>query len=371
MSRKTPLKILVGILTISILLMVFCLPSIALEDEQWIYTENVLFNSKSSATMERFGRVTNVFAYGNTEINSSGTNTVLVEQSKLSGSEIGYFRAKSYATSEKITTNKINNRYQNYFNLRQQNVTTTGIYEVYNGLTGDIMSDIYFWVCTILVIDDEALLEIPNKAVVPEVETNLSYQLAGIDYNARVSLDTAWNQAAGTRIEVDYTKDWKNASYDYGNQTIIKITTCIRTDFENIMPSSFDDDISIYMNNLYIDYGEQLKFLTKEKELSACISTQQVGITNSARLYTTNGQTEEIGSIGDIFYQEQDQLLIDIENIKGEINMGSIDDVIDSNAYATVKNLYHSLWEFEALELMMILTIGFALLSFVLFGKKG
>lgn len=377
MVKSFKIRFLVGILTISVLLMVFCLPAFALESEQYIYTENALFNSKSKATMERFGSVSNVFAYGNTEIGSSATNTVNVQQTTLSGSEIGYYRAKTYGTAKKITTNKINGRYQNYFNLRRQTVNTTGIYEIYNGLTGDVMGDIYFWVYTIIIIDDEVLLEAPNGTenpngiILPEVETNISYQSAGVEYNKRVNFDTPWNQAAATKIEVGYTKDWKNTSYDYGNQTIIKLTTCIRTDFDNIMPSSFDDDISIYINNLYIDYDEQLKFLTKEENLSACISTQQVGVTSSAILYNTDGQTQEIVNIGDIFYQEQNQLIIDIQNVKDEMNMDSIDDVINSEAYATVKNMYHSLWEFGALELMMILTVGFALLSFVLFGKKG
>lgn len=381
-KRKPLLKIFIGTLTMSILLMVFCLPTMALEPTQRVYYNNKLFRDTTNVYPREYYRITNTFSWKTKSAYTGGAGVNVEPIEELYGEDFGYFIAQ-YASggtqlpAKKLQIYAINGEYQKEISLNRQIIRVNNNTEenrfFHPGNQQITASPIeYFWIYTVIIADRDSIKSIPSAGKFStDVEVDVCYLENQEEVIVRENIERRYDRPANTSIEILYSEDLNEEKYG-NNQVIIALTTQIRLNYEYILQKS-DEALQSYqwLRSFYIDYGDNLRFLTEEKDADFEITTQQFGSSTQPQLLNAAGQSEEIKNIGDIFWTEEDQIKTNFNDVNTEEAYETIDDVIDSRAFATVSNIYHTLWEFEYLELIMILVVSFALISFVLFGKKG
>lgn len=360
--------------------MVFCLPSMALESNQRVYYNNKLFRDTTNVRQRDFDRISNIFSWKTKTSYTGSTTTYIKPIEQLYGEEFGYFIAQypsggTQLPAEKININAINGEYQTEIRLKRQVIRVnenTEENQFYHPGNQEVSSLQYFWIYTVIVADKDSIKSVPTAGKFStDVEVDVSFTQNGEEEIVRENIERRYDRPANTSIEILYSEELNEEKYGR-NQVIIALTTQIRLNYEYILQTS-EEALQNYqwIRSFYIDFGENLRFLTEDKETDFEITTQQFGVSDVPQLLNAAGQSEEIKNIGDIFWTDEDQIKTNLDKVETEQAYETIDDIIDSRAFATVSNIYHSLWEFQYLELIMILVVSFALISFVLFGKKG
>ena len=179
-------------------------------------------------------------------------------------------------------------------------------------------------------------------------------------------VDTKTITGATTKIEA-YPPD--NNEYVPNNFFIFDITCSFYVDGET---NKLWTPNQQWITKILINFENEYKIDMNQYEmLEGAITTLQVASSEKPLMKTPNGYIENGNEIGDIFIQEEQQIQIDIYNAEQGINKKPINDVVNSEAYRQIANMYQSFWDWSYLEALVLLVLTFGLLSFVLFGKKG
>lgn len=344
MKKKNIIKIFVGILTISVLLMVFCLQSFGFEEGEYLPAYNKYLNQNYD---------TSAITYWNARLtyttSSSTTNRFIAPSSPRK-----YFRYEEFtngAPGNMITFNPTP-----YVDIDTISLGFTPDYsnQIYSSdpeLVINRYVTIYFRMAF-----ENGFSSIPEAGIVPNITL--------------VVEDPLTETTLTTYIESNNTRVSAILPDEYSDLYIFDVSCTFYVDGElNKIPNNNN---SQFYKSISIDFGDSFRFnMISDELLDGAITTFQVVSSASPTLKNPSQQTQTGQQIGDIFIQNEEQIQIDIDNAKNEINKKPINDVVNSAAYRQVASMYQTFWDWSYLETLVLLVLTFGLMSFVLFGKKG
>lgn len=343
--RKTPIiRIFVGILTISVLLMVFCLPSFAFVDGEALPAYNKYLNQIYD---------TSPITYWNARLtyntSSSTTNRFLTPTYPLT-----YYRYEEFVTGS--TGNMITFSPTPYVKIDSISLGFSPDYsnQIYSSdpeLVINRYVTIYFRMAF-----ENGFSSIPEAGMVPNITL--------------VVEDPLTEETITNNIESNNTRVSAIIPDEYNELYIFDVSCTFYVDGKlNSIPGNENNQ---FYKSILINLGDSFRFnMLNDELLDGAITTFQVVSSASPTLKNPSQQTQTGQQIGDIFIQNEEQIQIDIENAKNQVNKKPINDVVDSTAYKQIASMYQTFWDWNYLEVLVILVLTFGLLSFVLFGKKG
>lgn len=344
MRKKPIIKIFVGILTISVMLMVFCLQTFAFEDGEALPAYNKYLNQIYD---------TSAITYWNARLTyntpNSMTNKFITPSYPLT-----YYRYEEFVTGS--TGNMITFSPTAYVEIDSIGLEFSPDYsnQIYSS-DPEIVINRYVTIYFRMAFEN-GFSSIPEAGIVPDITL--------------VVEDPLTEATITKKIESNNTRVNAIIPNEYNELYIFDVSCTFYVDGKlNLIPGNENNQ---FYKSILINFGDSFRFnMLSDELLDGAITTFQVVSSASPTLKNPSQQTQAGQQIGDIFIQNEQQIQIDIENAKNEINKKPINDVVNSNAYKQIASMYQSFWDWSYLEALVLLVLTFGLLSFVLFGKKG
>lgn len=363
MVASFKIRFLVGILTISVLLMVFCLPINAYE---FVNQQELPSINSDVYRLPKYSYWTSRMYVG-----TKNSQTTINIAPNVAQKEWQYGAYMPTANGNFYTFPDSGGNYAKYFSIDREYIyLEDNPYKYYDVLEDDaqgpenVIEDFYLNVTTRFVMPREQLKRLPTIGLKPNVTVRTTSADETIDFSLPSSASTV-------RIQTYFMNESEYSLEQYGDLVVIDIYTSTFFDISNYLYVTAAGEQDIYIERVYIDYRDELVFGVWDNQVTGAI-TYKTFIISPGNFSTESPSQagENMGNIGDIFVQNQTNTQIDINDAISDLDTTILDNMASSEHYIFWATFFGKIWAWDYATIMVLTVLTFALISFIAFGKR-